>query len=281
MNVIHLYVKSKGKIKMKKIITLLLALIITLSFTGCELDEYSDDISSEFDFGYESSEEESLIDEYLSQEEVSEQASTDEVSSDDASVSESNSISAPISYSYSGEYDAAVEKFKNAGFKNVKTKASYEVGTGFFASLSLNSVKTISIDGKTNFSSGDRFDKDVPIIITYKEYEFKNPDIKFTSYTVAKMLKDVESNELTAEEKYNGKYVAVKGRVDGIDDSGDFNLYPTNDSWAIIGVTCELLVDEQKEQVKKLKKGQVITVKGKITYVSDLLGYSMEVYSIG
>ncbi len=192
-----------------------------------------------------------------------------------------NEISTPVSSSYSGEYKELVEKFKNAGFKNVKTKASYEVGTGFWASLSLNYVKSVSVDGKTSFSSGDRFNKDVPIIITYKEYEFKNPNIKFTSYTVAKMIKDAESNELAAEEKYKGKYVAVKGRVDGIDDSGDFNLYPTNDSWAITGVTCELLVDEQKEAVKKLKKGQVITVKGKITYVSDILGYSMEVYSIG
>ncbi len=276
---------------MKKIIALLLVVAIVLGFTGCELEEYSDDISSGFEiaddfFDDTSSTNDSSADEDISQDETSEQtpseeSSSEESSSEEAPESDGDSIAVPISNSFSGEYTEAVEKFKNAGFKNVKTKASYEVGTGFFASLSLNNIKSISIDGKTSFSSGDRFDKNTLIIVTYKEYEFKNPDIKFTSYTVAKMIKDAEDNELAAEEKYYGKYVAVKGRVDGIDDSGDFNLYPTNDSWALTGVSCELLVDEQKEAVKKLKKGQVITVKGKITYVSDFLGYSMEVYSIG
>ncbi len=206
--------------------------------------------------------------------------STDtESDTEDKETVEDNKIISPIRNNFSGACEEAVSKFDDAGFTNVKVEASYELSTGFFASLSLGDVKSISIDGNANFSVGDEFDKNSQVVITYKEYEYKNPNIEFTAVTVDKMLKDVESNELTAEEKYNGKYVAVKGRVDDIDDSGNFSLYPVNNKWAIMNVSCFLLDDEQKEGVRNIKKGQVITVKGKITLVSDWLGYSLDVYS--
>lgn len=192
-----------------------------------------------------------------------------------------NRVCVPVDSSPFEDYKTVVSKFKKAGFTNVKAKASYELSPGIFGgdSLWLGDVKKISIDEKTEFSEGDKFEKNAAIVVYYKEYSYKNPDIKYKSYTVAKLIDDAENNELTAEEKYYGKYVAVKGCVSGIDDDGSFVLYPSNDSYAIFGVHCNLILDDQKADVKKLSKGKIITVKGKITNVSDF-GYTMDVYFI-
>lgn len=204
--------------------------------------------------------------------------STDtESDTEDKETVEDNKIISPIRNNFSGSCEEAVSKFDDAGFTNVKVEASYELSTGFFASLSLGDVKSISIDGNANFSVGDEFDKNAQVVITYKEYEYKNPNIEFTAVTVDKLMNDIENNELTAEEKYKGQYVALKGRVESIDDSGDFYLYPAKDKWAFVGVSCGLMGEEQKEDVRKLKSGKVITVKGKITRISDF-GCSFEVY---
>lgn len=95
------------------------------------------------------------------------------------------------------------------------------------------------------------------------------------------MMKTLEENALKAETTYQDKYVAVTGRLSTIDSDGKYiSILPTEDDWAIIGVQCYIQTDEKKSQVAELSKGDVLTVKGKITSVGEVLGYGLDIDSI-
>lgn len=53
-----------------------------------------------------------------------------------------------------------------------------------------------------------------------------------------------------------------------------------DDNYMFRSVTCRIKTDEQLEKVKTLSKGDTITVKGKVTDVGELLGYSLNIDSI-
>ena len=53
-----------------------------------------------------------------------------------------------------------------------------------------------------------------------------------------------------------------------------------HDDWAVIGVTCYIKNDEQLDKVKSMSVDQEVTVRGKITEVGEVLGYSLDIDSI-
>lgn len=104
----------------------------------------------------------------------------------------------------------------------------------------------------------------------------------YRAYSVSKLMKDLDKNAASAQEKYKDKNVAVTGRLGNIDASGDYiDLYPKDNDYAFVGVQCYTHGDEAiVKKVKKLKKGKTYTVKGKITDVGEVLGYSLDIDSI-
>ena len=186
------------------------------------------------------------------------------------------------SYMYSSDnYQEVINELTRAGFTNIKTEMIYDVGTGWWASLSKDQVKTISVNGKTEFEEGEIFEKNCEIIITYCDLKINDPNIQYKPYTVAKLIQDLEANAMNAKDTHTDEYVAITGRIESINENGkNFYLYPSNNAWAIQGVLCDVQTDEQKEKLKNYVSGNIVTIKGQITLVGDVLGYSMDVYSI-
>ncbi len=179
------------------------------------------------------------------------------------------------------KYKEVINELNQLGFNNIKTEIVYDVGTGWLASISRDDVKSISINGKSEFEKGDIFEKNCEIIITYHEFKINDPSIQYNSYTVAKLIQELESNAMNAKDAHTGEYVKITGRIDSIDADGkSFYLYPSNNNWAFQGVLCVVQTDEQKEKLKSFKSGNNVTVKGKITSVGEVLGYYMDVYII-
>jgi len=109
----------------------------------------------------------------------------------------------------------------------------------------------------------------------------KEDAIVYTPYDVTTLVNDLKSNALNASEKYKGQYVALTGCLDVIDSSGKYiRIVPSNDPWAITGVQCYIKTDEQKNTVATLSIGDTVLVKGKITDVGELLGYSLNMDEI-
>ena len=112
---------------------------------------------------------------------------------------------------------------------------------------------------------------------TQKETE----EISYTAYNVSELTSDLDSNAMKATDKYKNQYVELTGRLNVIDSSGKYiSITPTDDEFAIIGIQCYIKNDDQKNAVMDMSIGDTVIVKGKITDVGEVMGYSLDIDEI-
>lgn len=103
-------------------------------------------------------------------------------------------------------------------------------------------------------------------------------EITYTAYSVSELMNDLNTNAMNASDKYKGQHVELTGRLSTIDSDGNYiSLLPEDDQFAIIGVSCYFQSDEQRAAVKDATVGDTLVVKGKITDVGEVLGYSLNI----
>ena len=105
--------------------------------------------------------------------------------------------------------------------------------------------------------------------------------VTYTAYTVDEMMDDLNTNAMNASDKYKNQYIEITGKLQSIDSDGKYiSVLPENEEFAIIGVSCYIKSDEQKDVIKTKTMGDTITLRGKCTKVGDVLGYSLDIDSI-
>ncbi len=102
---------------------------------------------------------------------------------------------------------------------------------------------------------------------------------KYMTCTAKKMLSDLNSNALAANDDYLGKYVKVSGVLSVIDSSGRY-IAVNDGSFSLVSIQCMIKTKEQRDRVKKLKRNQKITVLGKVTRVGEVMGYTIDLDAI-
>lgn len=106
-------------------------------------------------------------------------------------------------------------------------------------------------------------------------------EITYTQCTVDEMVKLLEENALKAEKEYKDKYVELTGKLSVIDSDGSYiSLSCVNDEWSFTTVQCFIKNDEQLNKVMEMSTGDTITLKGKVTSIGEVLGYSLDIDSI-
>lgn len=111
-----------------------------------------------------------------------------------------------------------------------------------------------------------------------KEQEEK---IEYTKIDVSQMKKDLEDNALKASETYKNKYVEITGNIGNIDSSGKYiGLDDPEEDFDLTSILCYIKNDDQKKVVADTSKGQSVTVKGKVTDVGEIIGYSIDIDEI-
>lgn len=118
--------------------------------------------------------------------------------------------------------------------------------------------------------------------LTEKDDQEKADSRSYTDTDITEMLESLEKNASAATDKYKGKYIAVTGELTNIDAQGSYICIndPSN-KYSLADVQCYIKGnDEIANIVKTLTKGQTITVKGKVTDVGEILGYSMTIHEI-
>ena len=70
------------------------------------------------------------------------------------------------------DYEEAQKKFEHAGFTNITTKKDEDLKIGLLNHE--NQVKEITIDGDKKFSVGEKYDENVPVVITYHAFSQKS-----------------------------------------------------------------------------------------------------------
>ncbi len=139
------------------------------------------------------------------------------------------------------------------------------------SSESATSESTSSVDTTNSKSSDDDVASE----------EEREQEITYTEYDVSELMDDLEANALSASEKYKGQYVEITGRLSNIDAQGSYiDIVDSNDQFAFIGVQCYIKTDDVREMIKTLSKDSTITVKGKITDVGEVFGYSLNIEEI-
>lgn len=113
-----------------------------------------------------------------------------------------------------------------------------------------------------------------------KETTTQKKKVEYQECSVDQMIRDLEDNAANASETYKGKYLEITGRLANIDsDMAYIDLYP-DDDLAMTGVQCYIKDDKQEEAVKKMSKGDEVTLKGKCTDVGEIMGYYLDIEEI-
>lgn len=111
--------------------------------------------------------------------------------------------------------------------------------------------------------------------------EPQEPEIVYTPYEVQNLMDDLQENALKAAQTYEDQYVELTGDLNVVDSSGKYiSITPSGDQFAFIGVQCYLKSDEQRDVVMNSSIGDRLTVKGKITSVGEVMGYSLDIDEI-
>lgn len=107
-------------------------------------------------------------------------------------------------------------------------------------------------------------------------------EITYTEYDMSELMNDLENNAAAANEKYNGQYVALTGKLSVIDAQGSYiGISDPDDEFSIQDCKCDINGKQDiSDIVKTLSKGDIITVKGKITDVGEIIGYSLDIEEI-
>lgn len=114
-----------------------------------------------------------------------------------------------------------------------------------------------------------------------KTAETSTKEITYTAADAGQMLSDLENNALNAEKTYKDKDLEITGKVFNIDSSGKYiNIDGLNSEFTMTGITCNLQNDEQRDVVASISKGATVVVRGHVTDVGEVLGYTINVDQI-
>lgn len=106
-------------------------------------------------------------------------------------------------------------------------------------------------------------------------------EIEYIVCTVDEMEDLLNENPLSAEDTYDGQYIEMTGKLSVIDSDGTYiGVYALYNNFDILGVHCSIKSEDQIDEIKKMSIGDTITVRGKVTAVGEILGYSMNIDEI-
>ena len=114
--------------------------------------------------------------------------------------------------------------------------------------------------------------------------EEEEPIITYTHYRATELFDALSANALNASQTLKGQYVELEGYLNVIDSDGKYigvGAASTDYDFLFQNVTCYLKSDDQRQQVAAMKTNEPITVYGKITDVSEVLGFYLNIDRIG
>lgn len=104
---------------------------------------------------------------------------------------------------------------------------------------------------------------------------------EYTAVTADQMIQDLQDNALKAQETYKDKYLEISGKLSNVDSSGKYiSIDGVNGDFNLVTIQCYIKSDEQKSIVAELSRDQNVTIKGKVTRVGEVMGYSLDIDEI-
>ncbi len=91
------------------------------------------------------------------------------------------------------------------------------------------------------------------------------------------LVKIIKENPLRASNTYNGKYILLTGKLDGVDASGKYINLVSSDKYAFVNIQCFITSQEQQDYIINKNIGDNITLIGKVTSVGEVIGYWIDI----
>lgn len=105
--------------------------------------------------------------------------------------------------------------------------------------------------------------------------------IEYQSVNISDLISTLKANALKAEKTYQDAYVEITGYLSNIDSDGDYvSITATKDAWDFDTVQCYITDDAQLDIVLEKSVGDEVTIKGQITSIGEILGYSLDIDEI-
>lgn len=107
--------------------------------------------------------------------------------------------------------------------------------------------------------------------------------VEYTAYDVTELFDALKENPAKAQKTFKGQYVELTGYLDVIDSDGSYfslGANPGDYSYIFQSIHCKIKNDDQLNLIMELKKGDSMIVRGEITDVGEILGYTLTIDSI-
>ena len=106
--------------------------------------------------------------------------------------------------------------------------------------------------------------------------------IEYTPILINELEEEFNKNPFRANNKYLGEYVEIKCKLDSAYSSGmTLLVYELNDIREYpFTIICNITLDEHADILFKLDDNEPLIIKGRVTNVDNMLGYTIEVHNI-
>ena len=103
--------------------------------------------------------------------------------------------------------------------------------------------------------------------------------IEYEVVNLQTLYDELEANALKAEKNYNKKHIEFACKIASFDSDGNYiAVEPVNASdWNFITSNCYIKNDTQLDFLLEKNVDDVITIKGKVKSIGEILGYSIDI----
>ena len=147
-------------------------------------------------------------------------------------------------------------------------------------SAGAGSGETTSADSTAGGKPADSSVQDTPA----KETPETPAEISYTHYDVTELFDTLSSNALKAKNTFKDQYVEIEGYLSVIDSDGNYigvGAHSGHYQYLLQNIQCYIKGKDQLAQIMELNIGDPIIVRGKIKDVGEVLGYRLNIDSIG
>lgn len=106
--------------------------------------------------------------------------------------------------------------------------------------------------------------------------------IQYEKVDLQTMLDELDANAMRAEEKYQDKHIEITGKISVFDSDGKYIAIVPCDApkLSLDSVHCNLTDPTHKTFLLEKNVGDVLTIKGKVTTIGEIMGYSVKIEEI-
>ena len=110
----------------------------------------------------------------------------------------------------------------------------------------------------------------------------ETPQIQYEKVDLQDMLDELDANAMRAEEKYQDKHIEITGKISVFDSDGKYIAIVPCDAHklSLDSVHCNLTDQTHKTFLLEKNVGDVVTIKGKVVSIGEILGYSVKIAEI-